>query len=154
MNNSDKEQRKERLGPLLGYLKLLMTALRALPAFEDEDILYRGVRGDFLSIYKNCMESNKHATWWGFSSVTLQMRVLSNAMFLGNSGERTMFLITRCKCGVNIGPLSEIPQELEVLLTPGVVFKVKEADRGAIADAGLVQVQLQVVDDGREALGI
>eukprot|EP01043_Picozoa_sp_COSAG02_P038724 COSAG02_NODE_3007_length_7562_cov_47.125770_4_plen_105_part_00 len=62
-------------------------------------------------------------TWWSFSSTTKKISALTNPMFLGSNGDRTIFQILT-KYGADIGGLSQIPSEAEVLLPAGVQFKV------------------------------
>jgi hypothetical protein len=52
--------------------------------------------------------------WWSFSSCTSKLKVLSNDMFLGDSGKRTLFNITHMSA-VDISPYSVYPEEAEVL---------------------------------------
>ena len=65
----------------------------------------------------------RQLAWWCFSSTTSNIAALSNDMFLGTNGDRTIFQILTSK-GVDIGKLSAIPSEAEYLLPAGTVFKV------------------------------
>ena len=62
-------------------------------------------------------------TWWAFSSTTSNIAALSNPMFLGPSGDRTVFQILTTR-GVDIGKLSAIPSEAEILLPAGTTLKI------------------------------
>eukprot|EP01043_Picozoa_sp_COSAG02_P021957 COSAG02_NODE_1127_length_14428_cov_68.304627_6_plen_93_part_00 len=62
-------------------------------------------------------------TWWSFSSTTTNIAALSNDMFLGTNGDRTIFQIHTSR-GIDIGKLSAIPSEAEVLLPAGIVLTV------------------------------
>ncbi|MBT6116843.1 MAG: hypothetical protein HOH66_03145, partial [Rhodospirillaceae bacterium] len=59
-------------------------------------------------------EEGEEVLWWGFSSTTTNVGVLSNDMFLGKEGDRTMFNIS-ISSGVNIAPYSAVVGEAEVL---------------------------------------
>jgi hypothetical protein len=155
-DNRDPANRKERLKPLLGYLKLLLKGLRKLPPVSAP-LLYRGIRPrageDLYTMYKTRQDDGQSVSWWGFTSTTRRLQVLQNAMFCGGSGARVMFMIAECKCGVDIRGLSSFPTEDEVVLPPGVEFEVVDVARGATADQDLVQITLRVVSDGRKRIG-
>lgn len=90
-------------------------------------------------------------TWWAFSSTTANIAALSNDMFLGSDGDRTVFQVCEATCisatqllhlyrltqllvrlllqihtnrGVDISKLSAIPTEAEILLPAGTVLKI------------------------------
>jgi hypothetical protein len=62
-------------------------------------------------------------TWWAFSSTTSNIAALSNPMFLGSNGDRTVFQILTTR-GVDIGQLSAIPSEAKILLPAGITLKI------------------------------
>ena len=120
---------RSELIPLLPYFILLIGALEKLPSFRG--LVYRGVNGNISSIY----EKGKKLTWWGFSSCTRSLEVLSKEEFLGKSGQRTLFYI-ECISGKSIENYSYYsPDDEEVLLLPGTEFLVtdkKRANRSVI----------------------
>ena len=88
-------------------------------------------------------------TWWAFSSTTSNIAALSNPMFLGPSGDRTVFQILTTR-GVDIGQLSAIPSEAEILIPAGTTLKIT----GVLpkSDDGLTIVTLE--DDNEAPLMI
>jgi hypothetical protein len=84
-------------------------------------------------------EVGDEKTWWSFSSTTSSINVLQNEMFLGKSGERTIFNID-ATCVFDISKYSAIPSESELLLPPNSELQVKGClDTGH----GLTMVHLQ-----------
>ena len=51
--------------------------------------VFRGVKADLRAHYPE----GREVTWYGFCSTTKSMQVLSNPMFCGDSGKRTIFAI-------------------------------------------------------------
>ncbi|CAF4212129.1 unnamed protein product, partial [Adineta steineri] len=82
--------------------------------------VYRGVKLDLSAQY----EKGSTVTWWGFSSCTTSIHVLSNKQYLGQSGTRTLFAID-CSTAKSIQKYSFFPVEEEVLLPPARQFQVK-----------------------------
>jgi hypothetical protein len=67
---------------------------------------------------------DKKLTWWGFSSCTRSLEVLSKEEFLGKSGQRTLFYI-ECINGKSIQNYSySSSDDEEILLLPGTEFLV------------------------------
>ena len=101
-------------------------------------VVWRGVKGvDLRSKYTK----DKEFYWWAFSSTTKALETLTNPMFLGMSGVRTVFNI-QVSSGVDIERYSDIP-EAEVVLYPGTKLKVLGTmDMGS----QLFMVQLQQVE--------
>jgi hypothetical protein len=62
-------------------------------------------------------------TWWGFSSCSTSVDVLSNEQFLGQTGTRTLFNI-ECHSAKSIKKFSLFPEEEEILLPPARQFQV------------------------------
>ena len=99
----------------------------------------RGVKGvDMRAQYPK----GREVYWWAFSSTTKQLSTLTNDMFLGKTGVRTVFNI-QVLSGVDIDRYSAFSgAEAEVLLFPGTKLVVVDSmDMGA----GLFQVQLREV---------
>jgi hypothetical protein len=109
---------RTKLKPILPYLRLLIGALEKLPSFSG--LVYRGVHGNISSNFVK----DKKLTWWGFSSCTRSLEVLSKEEFLGKSGQRTLFYI-ECISGKSIQNYSySSSDDEEVLLLPGTEFLV------------------------------
>jgi len=108
---------RQQVQPFFPYLKLFLTALNKLP--KKECTVWRGVKLDLSTEYK----SAKKLTWWSFSSCTLKMSMLTNRIFLGDEGKRTLFS-TYTKLGVEIQNYSMYPTEAEILLPPGLRLEV------------------------------
>lgn len=118
------------------YLKLFLTALARLPSFRMT--VYRGIKQDLINDYPR----GKTFVWWGFSSCTSSIDVLQSELFLGKSGNRTMFTID-CLQGKDIRPYSYFDNENEVLLLAATQFQVVASlDQGN----GLHIVQLKEIE--------
>merc|ERR1712110_1288050 len=85
--------------------------------------LWRGVKRDLGSSYKK----NNSYHWWAFTSCTTNISVLGKEMYCGKTGERTMFKVSTT--GVNIKDYSAYGNEDEILIWPGILFKVKSNTR-------------------------
>jgi hypothetical protein len=96
-----------------------MTSLAKLPSDSQRLTVYRGVKLDLRAQYPQ----GSTVTWWGFSSCTTAIGVLSNERFLGCTGTRTLFNI-ECHSAKSIKSFSFYPEEEEVLLPPARQFQV------------------------------
>ena len=108
---------RSKLKPWFLYMKLLIFSLSKLPSRSLH--VYRGVKED---LHKDYPEDSTFV-WWGFSSCTTNINVLSQPDFLGMTGPRTIFNID-IDSGKNISQHSVIPTEQEVLLLAARQFKV------------------------------
>jgi hypothetical protein len=109
---------RSQLKSVSPYLALLIGALEKLPPFNG--LVYRGVSGNISSNFVK----GKKLTWWGFSSCTQSLDVLSKEEFLGKTGQRTLFYIV-CINGKSIQNYSYFsPDDQEVLLLPGTAFLI------------------------------
>jgi hypothetical protein len=120
LNNTLQAANRQLLRPWFLYLRLVMTALAKIPSDSNRLIVYRGVKLDLSAQYPK----GSTVTWWGFSSCTTSVEVLSNERFLGTSGTRTLFNI-ECHSAKSIKQYSFYPEEEEVLLPPARQFEVK-----------------------------
>lgn len=111
----DKKRTANTLKPWLLYLKLILTGLTKLPS--SRHFLYRGVNLDLSVQYP----IGRKLVWWGFSSCTTHVNVIEQ--FLGDQGERTMFIID-CYSGKDVRNHSFFETEHEVLLLPARYFEV------------------------------
>ncbi|CAF1592671.1 unnamed protein product, partial [Didymodactylos carnosus] len=118
LNRTLRNEDRDSLIPWFPYLKLFLTALHNIPS--DEGVIWRGIKADLS------MKFNKGDTfvWWGVSSCTESIDVLSKEQFLGKTGTRTLFNV-QCHNGKKIQSHSHYKQENEILLLPGTYLKVK-----------------------------
>jgi hypothetical protein len=128
---------RSALKPFFPYLQLMLTARSKLPKYNSP--VWRGVKGvDLRAQYPK----DKEVWWWAFSSTTKQLQTLTNPMFLGTSGVRTVFLIEIVH-GVDLQRYSAFQgeaSEAEVLIYPGTMLKVVGAME---MGGGLFQVHLR-----------
>jgi hypothetical protein len=81
LNNTLQAANRQLLRPWFLYLKLVMTSLAKIPSDSNRLTVFRGVKLDLSSQYPQ----GSTVTWWGFSSCTTSVGVLSNERFLGAS---------------------------------------------------------------------
>ena len=113
LNYTLKKGTREELRPYFKYLKLFMTALIKLPCSPPLTV-WRGVTKNLSADFP----PGTLVTWWSFSSCTTALSVLENNMYLGNSGERTLFSVEAIN-GRTIRDHSHFVTEDEILLLPG-----------------------------------
>ena len=113
LNHTLKKETREELRPYHKYLKLFLTALIKLPCVEPLTV-WRGVTKDMSAEFP----PGTPVTWWSFSSCTTALTVLENNMYLGNTGERTLFSVEAIN-GRIIRNHSFFVTEEEILLLPG-----------------------------------
>ena len=77
--------------PFFSYLRLLLEALRQLPA--QKRTVYRGVKLDLSAKFRKGDEP----VWWSVTSTSTTMDVLQSKEFCGQDGPRTVFVVqVRC----------------------------------------------------------
>jgi hypothetical protein len=113
LNYTLKNNDREQLRPYFKYLKLFLTALAKLPCVPQLTV-WRGVTKN-LSVE---FPPGTPVTWWAFSSCTASLTVLENNMYLGTTGERTLFSVDAIN-GRTIRNHSHFDIEEEILLLPG-----------------------------------
>lgn len=86
-NKALNERDRDRVKAVLPYTLMLLKAIRKLKRFENKGLLYRGIN---CSVNYSIGSVTK---WWGFSSTSLYMGVVSYFTFNGN-GNGTVFFIT------------------------------------------------------------
>eukprot|EP00667_Euglena_gracilis_P011768 EG_transcript_12036 len=108
--------------PWVHYIWGLLNALKRLPP-SDDGVLFRGFRGDWGPL-SNTYRKGEEVTWHAFASCSADLDVQQR--FVGTSGDRVLFYL-EMKSGFarDIRRFSWYPAETEVLLPPGVSFKVK-----------------------------
>jgi hypothetical protein len=117
LNATLRDENRQKLKPWFLFIKLLLTGLACLQSIPR--IVFRGIKGDLRKDYK----TGKTIIWWGFSSCTRTMNVLSNPQFLGSTGARTLFTI-ECQSGRDIQQHSDFQEEDEILLPAARQFEV------------------------------
>lgn len=119
LNNALKNKDRSYLQPYFKYLKLFVTALAKLPCLPPL-IVWRGVTKDLSGDFP----PGTSITWWSFSSCTKELTVLENNMYLGQSGDRTLFSVEAIN-GRTICDHSHFSAEDEILLLPGTRMVVQ-----------------------------
>ncbi|CAF3234234.1 unnamed protein product, partial [Rotaria sp. Silwood2] len=118
LNQTLRNENREKVIPWFLFLRLILTALAQLPS--KVSFVYRGIKRDMRKEYPE----EKTFVWWGFSSCTTKMKVLQNEQFLGTTGPRTFFTI-ECYSGKDIRKYSSFQAEDEILLPAARQFKVE-----------------------------
>ncbi|MFE2142252.1 ADP-ribosyltransferase domain-containing protein [Streptomyces sp. NPDC059456] len=123
---------RTKVAPYLPYLRLLFSAVSALPAQTRP--LWRGVSLDLRAQYP----LGRTVTWWGVSSCTSELNVARS--FLGSRGKRTLFEVTPARA-VGIRRFSAFTGEEEYILAPGTQLKVTDvkAERGGLCTIRLTE---------------
>jgi hypothetical protein len=119
LNRTLKYSDRKQLKPYFKYMKLFITALAKLPCVPPSTI-WRGVTKDISAEFP----PGTSVTSWSFLSCTNELTVLENNLYLGNSGNRTLFSIEAINCRT-IRAHSEFITEDEVLLLPGTQMIVQ-----------------------------
>ncbi|MFI9204086.1 ADP-ribosyltransferase domain-containing protein [Streptomyces sp. NPDC053048] len=127
---------RTRLVPYLPYLRLLFSAVSALPARTEP--LWRGVSLDLRAQYP----LGRTVTWWGVSSCTPNLGVAR--AFLGSRGKRTLFEVVPARA-VGISSFSAFSGEEEFILAPGTQLKVTDVrtERGGLCTVRLTESEEQ-----------
>ena len=88
MNNKCYDKDRKKIVPFGHYMVGLVMHMKEMPAYPNSNVT-RGVKADLKADYLE----GREFTWYGFCSTTKSMQVLSNPMFCGDSGKRTIFAI-------------------------------------------------------------
>jgi hypothetical protein len=138
LNDTLRTADRNLLKPWFLYLRLIITSLAKVPSNSPHLTVYRGVKMDLSAQYPK----GSTVTWWGFSSCTTLVTMLSDERFMGRTGTRTLFII-ESHSAKNIKPYSFYPEEHEVLLPPARQFQVIDClDQGN----GLHLIQLKEIE--------
>jgi hypothetical protein len=113
LNRTLKYEDREHLRPYFKYLKLFVTALAKLPCVPPLTV-WRGVTKNMSAEFP----PGTPVTWWAFSSCTTALTVLENNMYLGNTGNRTLFSVEAIN-GRTVRAHSHFVTEDEIVLLPG-----------------------------------
>ncbi|CAF2988147.1 unnamed protein product, partial [Rotaria sp. Silwood2] len=113
LNHTLKTGTREDVRPYFKYLKLFLTAVVKLPCLPSSTV-WRGITKNLSAEFP----PGTLVTWWPLLSCTTSLTVLENTMYLGNSGNRTLFSVEVIN-GRTIRAHSHFVTEDEVLLLPG-----------------------------------
>ena len=113
LNRTLKNDDREQLRPYFKYMKLFLTALAKLRCVPRLTV-WRGVTENISADFP----PGTSVTWWAFSSCTTTLNVLENNMYLGNTGNRTLFSVDVIN-GRTIRAHSHFVTEDEILLLLG-----------------------------------
>eukprot|EP01041_Mallomonas_annulata_P014157 gene14157-biopygen7155 len=142
LNKALREKNRDKLKPFVKILWLLMQALRKAQPYPGT-LVYRGIKENLSNQYRKGLK----VTWQGFTSTTTTVDVLSQDLYLGTNGSRTIFIIQlttgRARMISSLSMFGGKDGENEVLLPPNSRFEV-EAILGPSAD-GLLTVQLKEI---------
>ncbi|CAF1286753.1 unnamed protein product [Rotaria sp. Silwood1] len=119
LNYTLKTGTQEDVRPYFKYLRLFITGLVKLPCLPPLTV-WRGVTKNLSAEFP----PGTLVTWWSFSSCTTSLTVLENNMYLGTSGDRTLFSVEVIN-GRSINAHSHFVTEDEVLLLPGTHMVVQ-----------------------------
>jgi hypothetical protein len=119
LNRTLKKDSREHLRPYFKYMKLFLTALVKLPCAPSSTV-WRGVTKNVSVEFP----PGTPVTWWTFSSTTTSLPVLENNMYLGNTGDRTLFSVETIN-GRTVRAHSHFGTEDEILLLPGTQMIVQ-----------------------------
>jgi hypothetical protein len=113
LNHALRNTDREELRPYFKYMKLFLTALAKLPCVPPSTV-WRGVTKNVSADFP----AGTPVTWWAFSSCTTKLTVLENNIYLGNTGNRTLFSVEAIN-GRTVRAHSHFVTEDEILLLPG-----------------------------------
>ena len=119
LNYTLKDKDRNRLRPYFKYLKLFLAGLAKLPCVPPLTV-WRGITTNVSAK----LPPGTLVTWWAFSSCTSSLTVLKNNMYLGNTGERTLFSVETIN-GRKVRAHSYFDTEDEILLLPGTQMIVQ-----------------------------
>ena len=119
LNYTLKNDDRDKLRPYFKYMKLFLTALVKLPCVPPLTV-WRGVTRDVSTHFP----PDTLVIWWAFSSCTTSLPVLENNMYLGKTGERTLFSVEAIN-GRTVRAHSHFVTEDEILLLPGTQMIVQ-----------------------------
>jgi hypothetical protein len=141
LNHTLKKDTRENLRPYHKYLKLFLTAIVKLPCLPQLTV-WRGVTKDLSSEFL----PGTQITWWPFSSCTTELMVLEKNIYLGTSGNRTLFSVEAINSRT-IRAHSHFITEDEILLLPGthMVVQSKFSPAPDLHVVHLKQIQPEVM---------
>ena len=115
MNNRCYDPKRSKIMPYRAYMVGVVKHMKFIEPYPNCAV-FRGVKADLKAQYAE----GREVTWYGFCSTTKTIGVLSEPLFCGESGTRTIFTIRLTQGQArDITRYSLIPGEGEVLLPPG-----------------------------------
>lgn len=138
LNTALRSEDRVAIKPFIHVIWLLMHALKKSEPYSGS-VLFRGVKKDLSAMYLK----GRRFSWYSVSSCSCMAEVLENPLFLGNSGERTIFSIELHKeqnRARSIKQFSLVKSEDEIILPPNSRFEVISHLR---AGSGLVIIHLK-----------
>ncbi|CAF1438665.1 unnamed protein product, partial [Didymodactylos carnosus] len=140
LNYTLKTADRKDLRPYFKYLKLFLTALAKLPCVPQLTV-WRGVTKNLSAEFP----PGTPVTWWAFSSCTTALTVLENNMYLGNTGERTLFSVEAIN-GRTVQAHSHFVTEDEILLLPGT-YMVVQSQFSPAPDLHIIHLKQMIPED-------
>jgi hypothetical protein len=137
LNACLRNRNRDYVIPFFPYLRLLLEALRQLPA--QKRVVYRGVKLDLSTKFKKGDEP----VWWSVTSTSTTMEVLQSKDFCGQDGPRTVFVV-QASHARDIAAFSAFASEEELILLPGAQLQVKSV---VPMGGGLHLVQMDEIDE-------
>jgi hypothetical protein len=134
LNYTLKTAPRVELQPYHKYMKLFLTALVKLPCVPPVTV-WRGVTKNLSDEFPR----GTLVTWWAFSSCTTELTVLESNMYLGTTGERTLFSVEVFN-GRTVRAHSHFVTEDEILVLPGTLMEVQSIFSPA-ADLSIVHLR-------------
>ena len=121
MNSRCYDADRSKFAPFGPYAVGAVKHMKGIEPYPNLTVL-RGVKADLGKDYPK----GREVVWHGFCSTTKSMEVLSNPLFCGDIGKRTIFQIQLTQGQAReITRYSLVQAEDEVLLPPGCKFKVE-----------------------------
>jgi hypothetical protein len=139
LNRTLKKADREDLRPYFKYMKLFLTALVKVPCIPSSTI-WRGVTKNVSAEFP----PGTPVTWWAFSSCTTSLTVLESNMYLGSTGNRTLFSVETIN-GRSVRAHSHFGTEDEILLLPGT-HMIVQSQFSPAPDLHIIHLK-QVVPD-------
>jgi hypothetical protein len=125
MNSFSYDKDRSKIAPYGPYMVGLTKHMRFMKKHPNGTV-YRGVKCDLRKTMTQKKKDGKVVIFYGFTSTTKDMELLSKPTFCGQSGKRTFFIIKLTQGQArDITHYSLMPTESEVLLPPGCCFDVK-----------------------------
>jgi hypothetical protein len=119
LNHTLRAAGRQDLQSWFKYLKLFLTALVKMPCAPVQTV-WRGLPKNMSVEFPD----GAQVIWWAFSSCTTKLTVLQSDLYLGSTGERTLFSIEVFN-GRNIRAHSNFDTEDEMLLLPGTYMEMQ-----------------------------
>jgi hypothetical protein len=110
---------RSQIRPFVPFMWLFMKTLELLRPWDGK-MVNRGVKLNLKDQYP----LGREFIWHGFTSTTKDVGVLSNPMFLGGHGDRTLFQIELTQNQARDISIYSPLEEGEILLPPGSRFRV------------------------------